>query len=365
MADGLIIKYNLATDAGVRPIPNCAAAQPWLNQSITIVDSDPAEPDIEIEPKIGQPCRIRVRVSCVGTEVFPVNSVKVQVWVCDYTAGGVGPLSATAPPYPVPPYPDADPKSGGPTTISTAVSSGQPGRVYIPWTPNATEMRNVKADGSFHMCVAANVWGLRPVGDPRGNDGASLAKNVYGIDICGDQHHGQKNLSILPVSGPGGLAIFPLRVFAGSHGEKFTLELRPVRLERFGLAEIKALAALDFVEVVGRLNEAQIERAFQRGRPVKLHLAGYRKQELHPAEGRPGGAELQAGHEKGRRIEVAPRGKRPVEARLRTVFGRHESPGAVHVFDVVQRFASGRRRLAGGARALVVLAPEAGFTGSD
>jgi hypothetical protein len=354
MADGLVIKYK-AADNGDRPIANCVAEHPWTNEDIDIVE---VSNENALAPKEGVACRIRVKVSCLGAVAFPANSVNVQVWVCNYAAGGVGPLSATAPPYPGPTYPDPDPKSGGPTPISSAVSATtSPHKVFVPWTPQAGELANPGSGGTFHMCIAANAWGP--------SDGASLPKTVYGIEVCsappqGLKNHGQKNITILPASGLRDSLIFPFEV-AGSEGEEaFTLEAQEVRDERLGLGEIKTLAGFDFVEVAEGLDVTGIEEAYEREGDVVLLLAGERTR-LHPARGGAGRFRLESEGEKGERVKVAPYSDRSIQVRLHARVGGNEEPGAVHAFDVVQRFASGKREgeVVGGARALLVFAPNA------
>jgi hypothetical protein len=346
MPDSLFIKYK-PTDTGARPIPSCGSGEiPWLSTAIDIVPG-PAQ--------VGVACQIRVRVDS-KTVSFPGGAVKVQVWVCDYT-GGVGPSTATAPPYdPV----SGDASSGGPTIVAGTVTPGAPPgaqTVAVPWTPKATELRNPRPDGSFHMCVAANVFSDDPVA---GIDGASLGVGQF-LNLCGNQHHAQKNLSILPAAAPGGGGMFPFMLGIGAEEDAiFELEAREVRRERFELAELKDLAALVFVELPEGFDLATLEKLHASGEEVELLLAGERAR-VHEARGPAGPFELEAPGQKGHRVKVEVPAGRPQTVRLRVRLGKEDEPGAVHAFDIVQRFASGKHegRLAGGARALLVFAPNA------
>jgi hypothetical protein len=240
MSDTYIKYYDNSasdTDNGTRPIPNCGAGPnyPWMSSSIGFVDTA-GNPLPSYLPRLGQPCRIFVRVDSKET-VYPPQPprVKVQIWVCDFTLG-VGPASVRQ-------YTGGSFDQAGMTSsVQTQIAAGTPAYAYFPWTPAPGDMRNVNPDGQAHMCIGANVF---RDGEPA-PEGPMPPPDV--IDICKNQHHGQRNITILPIMDAGDAQV-------DVHNFKrepttYTVRVRDAR-GRLSLAEREQLYAQPFVKLEG------------------------------------------------------------------------------------------------------------------
>jgi hypothetical protein len=243
VANDLYIKYH-AQDAGVRPIPSCGQNPPWpwLATSISMTD---VNGNVLNKAKVGEACKICVRVDSKESTYPTFPRPKVQVWVCDFTLG-VGPGSVRQ-------YNGSIPEAGISGSVisltpgaANSVASGAPGLAKIDWTPEDGDLRNVNADGEAHMCIAANVYYEGP--DAPGAEGAVMPPPDF-IDVCGNQHHAQLNIAIQP-AGPT-ITSVPLQVL-GPKGGDFEVELRPAKAFQgrvLGLPELERIAALRGVEL--------------------------------------------------------------------------------------------------------------------
>jgi hypothetical protein len=362
----LFIKID-NNDNGSRPLNPCGPPNYyWDSQAVWL--TDPTNASItKTKAKVGEKVRVNVRItnkSAQQTEgdtavAFPDqdgfgNQVKVQIWVCNYGVG-VGPQGAIASAggaagLTVPPIGAAIPIGG------TQVASGD-------WTPQPGDLNiNTTAAGEGHVCVAANVYweGTTPPLESQEITSGVLALCGDGAGMRGG-HHGQKNILIAKAGTT--LMKIPMNIFGFGDGEQvFLIEVLEARgLAALRLAERETMLAEPWIALVGGARKVKpktvagkpiepIERARLRAggrlvlkssqRPIKLSRGRVENLRLE-ADGAEAGEEI--------RLKVGP--KRPKQIELHWE-QRKELPGAVHVFDVLQR--DRRRRLLGGARIVAV-----------
>jgi hypothetical protein len=179
MAGDLYIQYDLS-DTGSRPIP--PGARFYLSPSIWLTDQAGTS---LTEAKVGEVNLVHVQVNSLNPD--PRLNVVVQVWVCDYTGGYIGPDAARASSGGVGPG-----LTGGVPTIVTAES---PGVAVVPWTPTEDDLINQPDPTRGHVCIGANVYN-ELTAPP---EGARLCSGR--LDVPNDQHHAWKNITVVKTQG--------------------------------------------------------------------------------------------------------------------------------------------------------------------
>lgn len=307
-----------------------------------------------------------VHVQVDSTSTTDYEGIGVQVWVCDYTMGFIGPDSAR---------PSVKGATGKLGSIHTAVHKGTPGTMHVSWTPDADDLINSPNPGQGHECVAVNVY-YENLPAP---EGARMSTGR--LDVINNRHHAQCNLTILDKSRPAQMIAMRL-TSAGVEAEDF--EVRAWELDReggIGALEQEKLLARCSVDLVGGepkpplvppgCQTEPLERTWLRGggqlvltglpEPAEIRVAG------HDAEftvltdrscegGEEEGAEQQSrgsgGGRGGAGLTVNPGELAPVLLRLDC----DGDAGEVHTIDVVQRSDDGV--VLGGARLVVLHVPE-------
>jgi hypothetical protein len=361
----LFIKWSTANpnDIGDRPINPCGGTNPvWDNQSIWL--TQPGNPSMTLtKAKVGQQIQVNVRVTNKATggtfTPDPTNAlfVKVQIWICNY-AVAVGPNGGIA---------SAGGSAGQEGLITNSIASGGTAATSVLWTPQAGDLNiNTTAAGEGHVCVGANVYweGTTPVAESHQFPPPGV------LSICGDGpdpknlggHHGQKNILIASAMS-GGTMIIPLNIFnlLGERDE-FLIEVIEAHTGKiaFRMAEREVLLAEKWVTLAG--GKPNIKPKIVHGHPIEpieraqLRAGGklvLSKGKRPIALSRRPIREFQivAKEQTGKRIKVVVNPRKPERIEL-SWQQPEENPGAVHVFDVLQRARGGR--LLGGARVVAV-----------
>ena len=228
MADELYIKYA-TNDTGSRPIP---AGQPiYLSPSIWLtggLDTTTA--------KVGVVNTVNVQVD--STQVDPGKgraNVKVQVWVCDFTLGGVGPAASLL-------SGSSNGTAGITDTVDTVVYASAPGVAKVPWTPVPADLINTNDPKTGHVCIGANVY----VEDaaPEGT-----IKNFGLLDVPNNPHHAWKNIAV--VAAPqGGNANMQFRVVnERAEPQEYEIGVQEIAPERsFAPSEWEAMAGKYYID---------------------------------------------------------------------------------------------------------------------
>jgi hypothetical protein len=346
MAGDLFVKYQ-AGDNGTRPIAPCTNF--WSSPSVWLTDVNGNGLN---EAQVGEDNIINVQVDSKSATAR--TAVKVQVWVCDFTLGGVGPgavlLSGSA---------------GGPSgrtaTVPTGVSSSTPGIAQVHWTPVDADLINSADKTRGHVCAGASTYveGAKP-------EGAIKTSGL--LDVCNDQHHAWKNLTVVKSQNfrhaeMSFRMVNPLLELA-----EFVIETRELeRDEAMGQLELEQLLTADFVQFVpknggkpepvppGCMTEPRERTLLREGgrlvltgleKPVALRPAREPAAEVGVvAEGGEGGKATKLTAAAGDRVPVT------LVAEL-----KDSDPGEVHTFEITQ--ADERGRIVGGARVIVVAVPE-------
>jgi hypothetical protein len=357
MADALYIKYQPG-DNGTRPINPCTNF--WNSPSIWLTDANGN--GLNNQAAVGQDNVINVQVDSLAN--VALTAVKVQVWVDDFTLGGVGPdavvVNGTITP------------SGLTSTVPTAVSSNAAGIAQIHWTPNDAYLINSPLPNQGHVCVGANTYveGASP-------EGAIKTSGL--LDVCGNQHHGWKNIAVIKTTmlQKAQLARFALRVVnVGPERGEFRVGVTELGPElAMGPLEKEQLLTAPFVDLVrtprtaedengsddendsqnirpGCLDEPLERKRLRQG--GQLVLTGLEKPiQLRPAA--TSATELavigQAGRGKEVKLIIEPGDRVPLTFQA-TIAGE---PGEVHAFDITQTAGDGR--ILGGARIIAVTVP--------
>jgi hypothetical protein len=347
MAD-LYIKYQTGDD-GTRPINPCTNF--WASPSVWITDSSGNGLN---EARVGQDNIINVQVD--SKSATAKSGVKVQVWVCDFTLGGVGPAAVLV-----------SGSAGGPSgrtgTVPTGVSSNAPGIAQVHWTPAEADLLNSPEPNKGHLCIGANAYfeGMPPEG---------VIRSSGLLDVCNDQHHGWKNITVIKTINLVE-ATFSFRVANPAvEVEEFLLTVEELDRElAMGQLEQEQLLTVGFVDLRGgkdgdggegeEIPPGCLDEPLERKRlrdggqlvltgmeePVPLRPAAYpaRKIDIVGEEG--GGGEL--------KLQIVPGDRVPVT--LQTTFEKAET-GEVHTFDITQR--DGKGRIIGGGRVIAVVVPD-------
>ncbi|GAA4878692.1 hypothetical protein [Actinomycetospora straminea] len=339
MTNDLFIKVNAADD-GARPLPPDTAT--WTSPSIWLTNQ---RGDGIPSAVVGQVNVVNVQVDSISPD--PKTNVKVQVWVCDYTAGGVGPDSVLI-----------SGSAGGSTgkigTTMTAVAAGAPGIARVEWTPDTADLINTGDPNSGHVCAGANVFvqGAAPEG--------SLKSSGF-VDVVNNQHHAQRNLTVIRI---GGLVNFTMGVVnPGLELARFHLQAAPVDPELvMGPLERETLLTAHFVDLLGAEEPVRVPLECMTEPLERTRLAGGGELILlgmpEPVPLRPATAPLDAqlvtaeGSDQHLTVEVEPGDRLPVTLRARLGDG---DVGDVHGVELTQIDDNGN--ILGGARVLLVNTP--------
>jgi hypothetical protein len=286
--------------------------------------------------------------------------VKVQVWVCDFTLGGVGPAAVLT-------SGSAGGASGRTGTVPTGVSSNAPGIAQVHWTPQDADLLNSPEANKGHLCVGANVYveGTPPEG---------TIKTSGLLDVCNDQHHAWRNITVVKTIGLR-VVEFSFRVVNPSEEvEEFALAVAELDRElAMGQLEQEQLLTAGFVDLRGGkgpngdgdgegdggvrpgcLDEPLERKRLREG--GELVLTGLEEPvPLRPAKEPAREVDVLAEDDRGRELKlpITPGDRVPVT--LRAALGESEA-GEVHTFDITQTAGDGR--IIGGARVIAVAVPE-------
>lgn len=338
MADELYIKVD-ANDDGTRPLP--AGTVTWTSPSIWLTD---AQGTGIPSARVNQQCWINVQVDTT-TEEFKENA-KVQVWVCDYTLGGVGPASVLK-------SGSAGTSAGRTGTVALVTGAKRVARVR--WTPVDADLINTADPNSGHVCAGANVY-------VAGNAPEGAVMSAGFVDVLKNQHHAQRNLSVVKTAAR---MFFPTFITnPDPEPREFVLETAWLGPE-LGMGPVaqETLLTADFVELADaeELERPPLElmaEPWERTRLAAggtLVLAGVPDRiELRPAQD-PLEVAIITSRETGPRVrvEVPPGGRVPVTLAA-TIQGG--DVGDVHAVELTQLDQDGNP--SAGARVLVVNAPE-------
>jgi hypothetical protein len=365
MPNVLYIKYQPG-DNGTRPINPCTNF--WNSPSVWLTDANGN--GLNNQAVVGQDNVINVQVDSLSKD--SLTGVKVQVWVDDFTLGGVGPDAVV--------IGGTFTASGVTSTVPTAVSSNAAGLAQIHWTPNDAYLINSPDPNQGHVCIGANTYveGATP-------EGAIKTSGL--LDVCGDQHHAWKNIAVIKTSRikKVDLAEFALRV-VNVVPERAEFLVGVTELDRelaMGPLEKEQLLTAPFVDLVreprpdqpgddgdngddggddgnirpGCLDEPLERKRLRRG--GQLVLTGVDKPiPLRPAP-KPAaefGVIGQGGGAKEVKLVIEPGDRIPLTLQANLA----GEPGDVHAFDITQTAGDGR--IVGGARIVAVNVP--GFLGS-
>ncbi|RJL35446.1 hypothetical protein [Bailinhaonella thermotolerans] len=343
----LYVKYADGDD-GTDVIP--AGAAFWASPSIWLTDT--AGNSIP-SAQVGVDNWVHVRVDSTSTE--PYTGVKVQTWVCDYTAGFIGPDAAQS---------SSGGANGRTATVGTAVTKSSPGTMHVVWRPTNADLINGPNPREGHLCVGANVY----VESPPGPEGARLTGGR--LDVINNRHHGWKNVTVITKTLR--LAPFAFRLAnPGAEPDEFRVRARELdRGECLGRLEREHLLMRDFVDLVdgeprpdpvpALCQTEPLERTWlaQGGRLVLRNMP--EPAELRPAEHdaeftirtvNPACEEReQCGDPT--RVRIRPGELTPVVFVLEC----DGDPGEVHTIDITQR--TGEGAVIGGARLIAVHVPD-------
>jgi hypothetical protein len=351
MADVLYIKYQ-ASDNGTRPIdPN---ANFWTSPSVWLTDANGN--GLNNQAVVGQDNVINVQVDSLSATAL--SGVKVQVWVDDFTLGGVGPDAVV--------IGGTISASGVTSTVPTAVSSSAGGVAQVHWTPNDAYLINSPLMNQGHVCVGANVYveGASP-------EGAIKTSGL--LDVLGNQHHAQKNIAVIKTVNLRGqkeqLVQFALRAVntAPQRGEFGIVVTEPDPKVALGPLEKEQLLTASFVELAPVATPVGGPVGGPVGRPVgepaergrlraggQLVLAGLEQPVvLRPAQQKATALAVIGHVGRGNAITLAMEPGDRIPVTLQATLGGEV--GDIHVFDITQTAGDGT--VVGGARIIAVNTP--------
>jgi hypothetical protein len=382
---GFMIPLNATdwTNGGVRNNWCAAPNAWWTNENIKLVGGLWGETDAAINQQVTITIGVQGLVDPDGPSVNAIVN-GAQAWAClpSPTAGYAGALvpSMGGPPTPPPPPPPPSPPpiwagaqqltpSSNPSQyrVTTGTPPGSPPPfAWIPvghWTPQPSDI--VAPNTTTHCCVIANCWGVAdasgPIGNPGGHAvGQQIPPDLAGINVCTDIYQGQRNMTIVPASGPppqphlarfGFVAVNPsLREPA-----EVILDVRPIVQERLDPSILRALEG-------GPYRDLKFKPVAQGAKTLRL-LHNEHKQErglaelLHEAEDireEPMEELSHLTHATSRlRVKLPPKGIHPLLCEVQLEPGL--PPGSVHVCDITQTDPDKRR---GGIRLVTVVVPQ-------
>ncbi|MBQ0975728.1 hypothetical protein KBZ00_32175 [Streptomyces sp. RK31] len=341
MPGDLYVKYTSGDD-GSAAIP--AGEAYWASPSIWL--TDPAGNSIP-SAVVGEDNWVHVQVDSTNTN--PRSTVKVQTWVCDFTAGFIGPDAARA---------SSGGASGQTATVATDVSQATPGVAHVVWRPDATDLINGPNPDTGHLCVGANVY-VETLPAP---EGARLSSGR--LDVIDNRHHGWKNVTVVRAAGEGPAPIAFRLANPGPEADVFVVMARELDGEAaMGQVEQEHLLATGFVDLAdGPPDPPPVPAACLREPRERTRLAQGGQlvlrgmpdtRPLRPAEQRARFALVTAeGRDHALEVGIRPGEQVPVVLAVDTA----REPGEVHTFDIVQQTRDGL--VLGGARLITVDVPE-------
>jgi len=369
---GFIIPLNLNDYLAQGQRSNwCGTQTWWTNENIQLSGSSLGP----TSAKVGDVVSIQVGVQGVTDRgaTKEGNILHVQAWVCypNTVPGLAGPLVPSMMTGPTP----AKDLTGSPASIFGSTQVGDyrsPGPAYKqftldnPWSPKQGDI--IPPNTEAHCCILATCQGVADVNNEGGVQVGLFVpgSNLSPIDVCSDPHEGQTNITILPISGHGrrqGRLL--LSDFAFLSGTANRAERTQALVEVTPLAQQNGIdPAVLRVLNAGPWSGLPLRPATSapRGLGLRKNHHGFEaslakiiceaeefiEDLIEIVEGRP------YGDRRGRRIKLTlpPRGLQPLLMQIE--FDAGETPGTVHVFDVVQTDTSGRR---GGIRVGAVVVP--------
>ncbi|MFF3877186.1 hypothetical protein [Streptomyces sp. NPDC001978] len=294
-------------DDGTRPY---TGTNPQWNSASIWLDGGPNQ----TQTRVGTPTTIKVRVSNKGKS--PVTAVRVDAYVMNPFvgisqpqqamdglvlsgfAGSIGPGSGAA--------------SGTDAHVVTCMFQ-DPAQGPIPWTPTDAQL-NGTINGDGHLCLIANVFA--------DGDGHQLVP-VENFEVVSDQHQGQRNITLLPMT----------KLKSGD----LEFLIMPAPFE--GMDTRVAFEVVDPKVAIGAgerwllLSHPDISECHGKDGLV-LNLKG-KKVPLFLSDTEPK-AELYIDEIEQTGGGVLPPFPEPLRARVKVDMGEQKL-GAMHVFDVVQR----------------------------
>jgi hypothetical protein len=206
---GFIISLDNTSDIGVRT--NWCSTQPfWTNQSIqlsgTSVDN--------ATTRVGDSVTIQVEVRGVPwtnaegrtfTQENHVNSI--QAWACypntmpgSFSQNSIvssmnpqNPQRSLPPTLPKPPAVCFGGSPDDPAPVTTGFLSLEP-----VWKPTSEDLLPPNQDG--HFCIVTTCAGLADTNGDNAPVGTTIANDdLTKINICNDPHQGQRNITVLPM----------------------------------------------------------------------------------------------------------------------------------------------------------------------
>ena len=355
---GVLLIADQAGDTGARPFADGDSEVYWTSPSITL--SGGVDPGTA---KVNAPNTVSVTVKNISAQA--VQDINVEAWVCDFTMG-VDPASALA---------SANP-GGAPMTgfFTGPLPPGTSHAISLSpvWTPTAADA----ALNGGHVCIAANCFGGAP------DTGMTLASEGNAFKFLCDTHHAQRNIHVQIV--PGGMRRFDFRMAVTNPQPRLGTVTHATMVMQTGPRAIIGLNhALSFNP---RIVAARVlPQVAITGHPDQTFTADMLHIERHPNP-----AAIAAGHAFDNRFFLPINAQTHIPLRLSPIppkaftiasdaVGRGQAlnfnlrggqkktmtvsvdladahrPGDTHVFDLVQRAASGQ--ILGGARIITIVHP--------
>ena len=368
---GFIIPLNLADYLAQGQRNNwCGTQTWWTNENIQLSGSSLGP----TSARVGDTVSIQVGVQGVTDQGHTEEGkiLHVQAWVCypNTVPGRAGPLVPSMMSGPTP----AKDLTGSPVTIFGSAQSGDyqsPGPSYTQftldnsWSPQAGDIIPPNTDA--HCCILATCQGIADVNNEGGVQVGLFVPgaNLLPIDICSDPHEGQTNITILPLSGHhrrGGLLLGDFAFLAGAANRDTRAQIA---------VEVRSLAQPNGIEPgvlrvlqAGPWKSLPLRPAVSEPRGLGLRKNNHKcegwlakiiceaeeffEDLIELVEGRPDD------DRRGRLIKLTlpPNGIQPLL--MQTEIDASEPTGTVHVFDIVETEASGRR---GGIRVATIVVP--------
>jgi hypothetical protein len=355
---GVLLIRDQAGDTGARPFADGDSEVYWVSPSIAL--SGGVDPGTA---KVGAPNTVSVTVTNISGQA--VQDINVEAWVCDFTMG-VTPASSIASSNP-----------GGALMTGFFAGPLSPGsshaiEVSPKWTPTAADA----ALNGGHVCIAANCF----AGAPDKGMALSTEGNVFKF-LC-DTHQAQRNIHVQVV--PAGMRRFDFRMMVTNPRPRLgtvthaTMALQTGPRALIGLPQVlrfqpdivaarvrpqvaitgrpNQVFAADMLDIESRVNPAAInvdhafENRFFLRADAQTHMP-LRLSSIPPknfaiasdavGRGQDLNFNLRAGQKKTMTVSV-------------DLADAHR-PGDTHVFDLVQRTASGE--ILGGARIITIVHP--------
>jgi hypothetical protein len=303
----LYIRYS-ATDHGERDIP--AGTQYWLSPAIEIIGSGMGAGTIVAG--IDQLVRVYVGNKSsnahtdVTVQVFATNWGTMNPWL-QSLGGPAG-------------------RDGGPFTVVGGAKweNASEGVIDIGWHPDPSELDGLPQK---HVCVFANVQ--------RPGDGAPQSNPPDFSDIPTNQHHAQRNMTLVAAPLGGGMGMMFHAANMGEAAEVFLLEVTETAGPRLDALDVRQLISADWM--------ARAEKRLGKRPPLRKKAGDLR-------------LEVKGSKEKGPRLKLELEAGQQVPVVLRAKPAVPKEPG-LHRFTIVQRRAK-TGEIVGGARLLVAVLPK-------